>query len=330
MDYNIYIKLTNGCNLKCKHCFNEIMGNHNSMSDKTLDKTIEWLKSFKNNHLNDTINISLHGGEPMLYDLDKIIYLLDSTKDLNLKWCITTNLMYPLTAKHFKIFDRMKPFDDKPMIMTSYDYGDLRFDSEFLRGFWKSNVQMIISENIDVQPIICISDYVVKNIKPEDVFDLMKSLGIKRFNFERITETGRASQNHIKPLNRDADKWLLNAFKVYENSEFEIPLFEAIEQSFKGVFLGCRARQCMSTVITINPDGTIASCPNMANNTYGNLDGIDKCKHCDLIAFEKQIDMECFLCPFYKYCNGDCCQLKFDETGCGGLKLIYEYVSAHL
>lgn len=326
MEYNIYIKLTNSCNLQCKHCFNEIMGNHNSMSNNTLNKTIDWLQKFKQNHLNDVINMSLHGGEPMLYNLDKILYLLNSTKNLKLKWCITTNLIYNLTEKHFEIFNKMQPFDNKPMIMTSYDFGDLRFQQENLRNLWKSNVKLIISKNIDIQPIICISDYVVKNIKPIEIFNLLQSLNIKKFNFERITETGRASINNIKPLNKDMDKWLLNAYKIYENTDLICPLFESINQSIKGIFLGCRARKCMERVITINPDGTIAGCPNIANMTYGNLDGINECKKCELIKLEQTKRNECLICQYYKYCNGDCFQLNWDTSGCSGLKSIYEYI----
>ena len=71
-EFNIYIKLTNGCNLRCKHCFNEIMMNHNSMSDETLNKVINWLKEFRNINPESIINMSLHGGEPMLYNLSLI------------------------------------------------------------------------------------------------------------------------------------------------------------------------------------------------------------------------------------------------------------------
>lgn len=324
MDYNIYIKLTNGCNLQCKHCYNEIMNNHNSMSRETLDKVIVWLKEFRNTHKESLIDMSLHGGEPMLYNLDDILYLLDSTNDLNLRWCITTNLVYPITNKHIEIFKRMIPYD-KPMIMTSYDFGDLRFKFN-QENIWKENIKILQDNDIEVQPIICVTDYVVKNISTDKFFKFIDDNNIKKFNLERITETGRASVNPIKPKNIDQNKWLLDIYKEYKNRDLLCPLFNGIEHSLNGIFLGCRARKCMERVITINPDGSISTCPNMANKSYGTLDYIDTNKHCELINFEKNVDIRCLTCQYYNYCNGDCSQLKWDETGCQGMITIYDYI----
>lgn len=325
MDYNIYIKLTNGCNLKCKHCYNEIMGNHNSMSKNTLNKTIEWLKDFRNTHMDDNIDMSLHGGEPLLYNLDDIQYLLNETQTLNLNWCVTTNLIYDITEKHIQLFEQMKPFGT-PMIMTSYDFGDLRFQNG-QEDIWKNNVQMIQSLGISVQPIICVTDYVVKNISVDDFFKFIDDNNIQRFNLERITETGRATENRIKPLNSEQNQWLLEIYKEYQNREDLIcPLFEGVEQSLNGLFLGCRARKCMERVITINPNGFISACPNMANQYYGNLTQVNENKHCALIQFEKNIDQRCLLCQYYQYCNGDCSQLKWDVSGCPGMIDIYEHL----
>lgn len=327
MEYNIYIKLTNGCNLQCKHCYNEIMNNHNSMSDATLNKVIDWLHDFRNNHQNDIINISLHGGEPLLYDLDKILILLYKCQSLDFKWSLTTNLIYKLSDKHLQIFNLMKPYDDNSFILTSYDFGDLRFSNDIQHNIWLNNVKYLMDNNITIQPIICLSNYLINNVSPQNVIDFIDGLNIKHFNFERITETGRAIINKIKPLNNDVNKWLLNMYKLYEErNDLHIPLFEGVEQSFKGIFLGCRERKCMQKVITINPDGSLSSCPNMANKSYGNLDYINNDEKQKLIDFENNVDERCLLCEFYTKCNGDCCQLSWDKSGCGGLKSIYEYM----
>ena len=328
MDYNIYIKLTNGCNLQCKHCYNEIMKNHTSMSQETLETVILWIKNFRKDHPEDDINMSLHGGEPMLYDLDKIILLIDSLSNLNLKWCVTTNLMYEITDKHISIFKNMKPFDKNPMIMTSYDFGDTRFDSDDKIELWKKNVGILKAAGIDIQPIICLTKYVIKNIKPQQVYDFISQMGLHNFNFERITETGRASVFNVRPDNNDLNDWLFEAYKIYENLECYCPLFESITMSLKGIFLGCRARQCMEKVITINPDGTIGGCPNTADKVYTDIDGNENYqnKKCDLVCQERNPNEKCLVCPYYKWCKGDCFQLKWDETGCPGPQKIYEYL----
>lgn len=328
MEYNIYIKLTNGCNLQCKHCYNEIMNNHNSMSSDTLNNVISWLHNFRNNHQNDIINISLHGGEPLLYDLDKILFLINSCQSLNLKWCLTTNLIYKLSDKHMQIFNLMKPYDNNPFILTSYDFGDLRFNNPIQLNLWMNNVHYLMNNNITVQPIICLSNYLINNVSPEDVINFIDRFNFKYFNFERITDTGRAVINKIKPNNADLNKWLLNMFIIYQNrNDLFVPLFENVKHSFNGVFLGCRERNCMNKVITINPDGKLSACPNMADKSYGNLDEIDYCKKQCLIDFEKTINPKCLVCNYYDKCNGDCCQLNWDDTGCPGMYDIYDYIN---
>lgn len=326
-EFNIYIKLTNGCNLRCKHCFNEIMMNHNSMSDETLNKVIVWLKEFRATNPESIMNMSLHGGEPMLYNLDKILHLIKSTEDLDLKWCITTNLIYEITDKHLQVFKKMVPYKE-PLVMTSYDFGDLRFTGK-QENLWKSNVKLLQDNGIKVQPIICVTKYVVDNISVSDFFDFLDTNNIKQFNLERITETGRAVQNKVKPANEAQNRWLLSIFKEYERrGNLMCPLFHGVIESLKGTYLGCRARKCMNTVITINPDGSLAGCPNTADNTYGDLTSVNDCRKCQLIEQERKKPLECLICSYYKYCNGDCFQLKFDSTGCSGMKPIYEYLTS--
>ena len=40
----------------------------------------------------------------------------------------------------------------------------------------------------------------------------MKDLGISTVNFERITLTGRATMNNVKPTNREVDDWMYAAY----------------------------------------------------------------------------------------------------------------------
>lgn len=320
MEYNIYLKLTNGCQLKCEHCYNEIMMNHNHMKEDVLEDVLVWLKEFCNKHPNDDINVTLHGGEPTLYDLDKILYIIDSVNETNIMWEITTNLVYELTDKHIQIFKKMH----KSFIKTSWDY-KIRFNKE-QEELWFNNVRKLKSIGIEVQPIVCLTKQLIKDLNPNYIFDMFSNLGLKYFNFERITSTGRADINDVRPNNSDLDKWLLDAFKIYENTKFYIPLFSGVKEGIKGNLIGCRRRQCMRTVTTINPNGTISSCPNMANISYGTLKTIDENKRKMLYNFEDNKNIGCLCCKYFKQCNGDCCQLQWDNTGCPGMLSIYKYL----
>lgn len=320
MTKTIYIKLTNACNLQCKHCYNEIMHNHSFMSTEILNKVFNYIQTF-----DEKLDIHLHGGEPLLYNLDILLDFINKTKYLKLNWTITTNLNYKITEKHLFLFKQMIPYGNNPLILTSWDY-KIRFNKENL-NLWKANIKILQKNNILVQPIICLTNVLIKEISPYILFKYFKHLNIYQFNFERITNTGRAIENKLRPNNKDLQEWLLQAYKLYEkDNTLIIPLFEGIKQSLKGIYLGCRNRSCMKDVITINPDGTLSGCPNTANINYGNLNNINIKKKEELIQKEKIRNIKCLTCKFFKYCNGDCFQLEFDNTECPGMKSIYQYI----
>lgn len=149
---------------------------------------------------------------------------------------------------------------------------------------------------------------------------MMKDLGISTVNFERITLTGRATMNNVKPTNRDVDDWMYAAYLVKDKLQMKIPIIDALVESFESnLLLGCRCRNCTSTVRTINPDGTIAMCPNTANVIIGDVHG-SSYNEVALIECNKERykRTECYICEYCQYCNGECYQLNADDTGCPG------------
>lgn len=45
-EYTIYLKVTNACNLKCKHCYNSCMNDIGSMNDEVLAKAKVFIEEF--------------------------------------------------------------------------------------------------------------------------------------------------------------------------------------------------------------------------------------------------------------------------------------------
>ena len=330
MNYTIYLKLTNKCNLKCDHCFNEMMHNHDTMEDGIINRSVQWINDFAHNHAEDDINCQLFGGEPCLMAPEVLLDVVKRTNKSNVYWSVTTNLVYPLNDKHIELFNLMRPYHDRSvkLIQTSWD-PVIRFKSKRQLSQWTDNVRSLINNGIEVQPTICITSALISNYTPEAVFDYMKGLGVNHVNFERLTFTGRAvNQTILIPNNRMIDQWLFDAYQTTKRSEYShliIPIFEGIEQSIKGEFLGCRARKCMQTVYTINPDGSIGGCPNTACYAPNNVNTIQWFDN-KLIKQEQIKNNSCLMCNYYQYCNGDCFQLKHDHTGCPGMKSIYQYL----
>lgn len=316
----VYLKLTNRCNLNCKHCYNKIAYSHGiDMSDEVLVKSLDFIFCKAQELYKDQLNVVLHGGEPMLYDITKFQYIISHLLCCsNVVLSITTNLVYKLNDKIIDVFKHCSN-GLNCSIATSWDY-QIRFSNQQEEQLWEKNVKTLISQNIDVQPIVCVSKQLIDNMTPDELFSKLSSLGIRTVNLERLTLTGRATENNVKPTNREVDNWMYEAYAVKDKYQMKVPIIDALIESFaSSSLLGCRCRNCTNSVRTINPDGTIAMCPNTADiivsDIYGN-------SYADIAAIEcnkeKYKRTECYICEYCQYCNGECYQLDVDCTGCPG------------
>lgn len=321
-DIVIYVKTTNECQLKCEHCYNTVSPFKGTMIDNVVQQTIQFIKekAKDNNCL-----VIFHGGEPMMGGIDKIQTIIKSLETIeNIKFTITTNLMYKITDDHIKLFEKMATMSGKNLVSTSWDY-KIRFANNEQEQLWENNVKLLLKHNINVAPIVSITSLLINETTPYEILLKFKDMGITRMNFERLTETGRASDNKsLKALNKDVDEWLYQAYITAKELDVVVSLFDGLKQAiFDNNFVGCRKRECQKNVITINPDGTIAGCPNCSNNIYGNIDGRYNEQLFNKFALKEEIKSnDCYLCDLYEYCNGDCFQLQWDKTGCPALKKI--------
>lgn len=321
----VYLKLTNGCNLHCKHCYNEQMKNHSRMDSDTLKRSIKFLLKLKEQYKDEEIIVQLHGGEPLLYKLSSISFLVDLLHSYDFKVGCTTNLVYELKKEHLEIFNKLSKVEDRPFLQTSWDY-KIRFENKEQEDLWLGNVAFLLSAGIDVQPTICLTSLLLEEMNPYALLGKFMLLGCNKLNFERITNNGSAVENKLKPSNTDVDAWLLEAYKVNKQYfGFKIPLFNIVEQSIQGNLYGCRARHCTKDVITINPDGTVSSCPNIAHQSYTSIKEKEYQPSIHWIHEEQVKHCQCYQCEYYAYCNGDCFQLNWDTT-CPGLKSLYAYL----
>ena len=328
MQHIIYLKTTNRCNLKCQHCYNEIMSFAQAdMSVDEIDNVIVYIRNKLNRiNKNDKILVIFHGGEPLLTDiavLEKI--MCNFRNENNISFTITTNLIYELNDQIVSFFKRLC-INGIPTISTSWDY-KIRFKSYKQEEKWICNVKQLLKEKINVFPIVSLTKYVIADIQPIALFQFFKSIGVSRINFERLTCTGRAAKFDIIPTNRDIDNWLFQAYKLAKQQKISVNLFESIEEAiYNNALIGCKSRKCQKYVTTINPDLTIAGCPNTANKTFGTIfNESQDLRSCAEIEEEIKKN-ECYVCKYFKYCNGECFQLKHDKTGCPGLKKIMDYV----
>lgn len=314
----IYIKTTEACQLKCKHCY---IGDHrkkHALFDEY--KTIDWVKRFLSIHNIDeaTINFSFHGGEPFLAPISKMRTFAEAFP--NSRFDTTTNLCYELTDDFFNFVlgSFRDPEQNRPFIKTSYDY-KIRFSPDQLKK-WKDNIQILNHHNIDVRVITCLTKHLIDEVEPIQLLDFFYHLGIREIHFERLsantTDDKTLLPNYIKQ-----DEWLTEFYNINQGTLF-VDNFEELEYACKHIHINCRCRQCMQNVITINADGSIGGCPNSApNHFFTNIleDPGDLYKNkmrSELIRQEEIRHTECYACELYQICNGDCHQLGWQGDVC--------------
>lgn len=330
----IELQLTNKCNLNCKQCYTKKDGM--TMNDELLDKVITYINCQMNLWSSEEFEIQLAGGELGILGSE---YLLNVQNKLieklirKPKFLFRTNLLYNIDDKFMQF---IKNCD---LIGTSYDY-KTRFVTKEQEDLWKFNIDKLHKEGIELDCIITINKYLINEKSPEDIINFLLGLNITKFDLHRLyypldmsEEDMKKYDEEIRPKNRVTDKWLLQFFKVYEKLRKQYDLFcetiEVIRQSLDGnVGEYTHCRSCQIDCRTIRANGDLCQCTNTVNEPFGNIlngtvnyDIFDK--H---IKFEKTLSEECQKCKFLKYCLGDCCFFPYDETGCPGCKMIYEYL----
>ena len=300
---NLRIKLTNNCQLHCRHCYNTGYNNTNTISDHVFDQVLVFLSQLPNKQ---DYRIILHGGEPFLYDCDRIDQLID--------FCIQqqftavsacTNLVYKIDDKMLnllsKLYDR-RLTSTGPVIETSWDY-NIRFDNQKQLALWERNVQSLISRNIIPEVSITLTNQLIEHLSPIEVYRYVSSLGIQYVQFERLLVCGRASIDLVPETNKLA-KWLAIAVEQ-KPQNISVRFFDEINDGLQGNYHGCIGRQCYDNQFTIDVDGTIYGCPVDYIHKRGSIfDGIQPNKH--QFNMIDCIPSQCIDCQYANVCKGDC------------------------
>lgn len=311
----VYVKTASHCQQKCSFCFYK----SGSAPKKIIDfeKTKDWFKRLeKFAPWIETPQINYFGGEPMLAPLNEMVNLREELKDLwkgNLRFTITTNLVYALTE------DRINFFKSLDGMSTSWDASS-RFETISQFELWKKNcIKLIKEHNINLTLQITLTAPMLK-LSIKEIFDMCKEIGFSDVQFEKLSINGGVLDDmFVVPRNEELNEWFFEMYKVYTNGKyyenFSNAYLNSILTSYVySTYSGCRSRNCETKVFTLNTNGTVANCPNYAeelNNQIGTVDQEIK----DLllsknrqksISCESKVDPRCSVCPVYSICAGGC------------------------
>lgn len=348
-DHLIYLRIFEGCNLHCEHCF--IPANPKKMSFDTLSKLKNHVTSFAK--LGDTILIQWHGGEPTAMGSKWFKKALDIVNEqlslYEVVHGIQTNLIgYDESWRDIYInhFDSNIGVSWDPEIRLMRK-GKPETNADYEKSFWKK-IEQLQNDGIDPYLVITGTKIFFDRFKnPYDFFSFLKNKNIKRCHVERLTKTGyaRESWNKIGVTNLEYSNYMTRisrAYSVYstlppENGfKASVSPFDGLNESVDRLIAGesggygCLSGSCDTNFHTFDANGYKKGCTAL-NSEYDNSkvskvtsNGVQVLEFSDFSAIRSERQMDCETCKFKSICSSGCLASdKFDGSGecSGGFKL---------
>lgn len=271
-------KITNKCNLRCKHCY---LGKLNGF-ELDFEKVMQITDMIINSNV---MEVTLSGGECLTYKgIEKVIEKL-LTNDIKVD--IFTNALLLKTV--LNKFD--KKIKDKSKLLFYVSVDGLKETHEKIRGkntFDKTieNIKFAIEKGYPV-----VTNTVINKINYEDIIEmvvLLKTMGVKDVQLSNLIIQGNAT-NDLKIELKDQMNLKENLSKLYkEHPEFgyiyysEVPDEDGLRKVYslndkKDEYIGNDNWKCTAGVarVTIDPNGKVYCCPFIKDSYLGDLNTED-------------------------------------------------------
>lgn len=322
--YNhIVIVPTLACNARCFYCYEEGIAYH-TMSDKTLKKTIEFIKGHTS--LDECLRISWFGGEPtlaidILYKISSLLkaenYQIKASMITNGSKLTITNVkkLLECNVSHVQlsidgfqdIYEQRKNYIDN----TSFDEIINGIDNCINNGIFVTLRLNIDKNNLD--SIYKLVDYLKERFKTT----LLKAYPAPLFG---TSVDGKIEQNTI-------DSELITDLMLYLNERNML----ANKCNLKTGVLKYACMAHKQSSIVIDSEGFLYNCEHdvgRKNLSVGSI--FDKTKNldknCDEIIPLKSKYSLCYKCSFLPKCLGGCDAVRRDgETPCGIIKQMIDF-----
>jgi len=248
-DHLVYIRLFEGCNLNCEHCFIPSNPKKIDLSFYKDNGLANTLKAYTTIKPNESVLLQWHGGEPTMLGtsyLNEAITLTEKDTTFNFIHSIQTNLMnfHESPSQWAEIYH--KYFNSQ--IGVSWDYGirhvkrnktSEETNKEYELKFWQ-NHEIARSFGLNMYFVITVTKLFFEKYKnPLDFFEFIVSKGVTHLNFERITNNGNARENWGKLglNNLEYSENMSKFFKYYRLFKQNNPNIKLNISPFDGLYL---------------------------------------------------------------------------------------------
>lgn len=349
-DHLVYMRVFEGCNLHCKHCF--IPSNPKRMSMEDV-KAVPGLLKKAGVKEGSNILLQFHGGEPTLMGSKWINeaaeHLVSTGHEYQWRFSIQTNLMV-LDIEWINVFKRWFPEDS---LGVSWD-ADIRLthkkdeksNQNFERIFW-GNYEKLLQEGIKPRLVVTVTKVLMDRFKsPYRLIEFLRLKGVENIHFERLTKTGFARENweEIGITNKSYSEWMARLLRAYAQikqinpySHLQISPLDGILASVKGLLSGraevkgsgCLSGACDSRFHTIDANGYKRGCTALTSE----VDNKQAQAGVILVYLDDLVEMRkdrtnghnCASCQFRQICSSGCMAIDINDGSgeCSGGYLLF-------
>ena len=348
-DRLVYLRLFEGCNLYCDHCF--IPSNPKKMSDELIASVPDLIRSFSPSDAK--VLIQWHGGEPTALGRDHLqsaLEALDKEKgDLTFTHGIQTNLMN-YTSEWADLYHRY--FDGQVGISWDYKirkkHGSDNADS-FEAAFWP-NLEQLLKDGLQPYFVVTGTKLFFERFKnPFELFEFFESRGVYHLHIERLTEVGNARHNwsEIGVNNKEYSDYMSRLYKGYKiyselhknRDSIRLSPFDGLDESVTRLLsgqsggYGCLSGSCDTKYHTIDANGYKPGCTALNSETDNKVihGDVQPLMIFDPAATRVERQVSCEGCQYQPICSSGCLALtKIDESNeCSGAWTLFNTIERH-
>jgi uncharacterized protein len=311
--FHIMLIPTLGCPARCNYCWSSEPGSP-VMSIETVNNVVEWLRTFRNDH----ITITFHGGEPLLagieYYRQALPMLASGLRHLDPVFALQSNLwlMTPDLA------DLLAEYHIP--VGSSIDGPEEINDSQRGKGYFKKTMDgyaVAKEHGVDVRFICTFTAQSVKRREEIVEFFLKNRFTMKLHPALPSLKSNQPGQWALDPS--EYGELLVYLLDKYLDHLGEIEIMN-INDLFRCVFTRhgsvCTFVDCIGSTFAVGPEGDIYPCYRfigMPEYCFGNVEsrpsmddimetGAWKRMH----RFTEYVDTACRECSHIRYCRGGC------------------------
>jgi radical SAM protein with 4Fe4S-binding SPASM domain len=355
-DHLVYVRVFEGCNLECKHCF--IPSNPKKMSLEDVWDVPNKLAA--QIPLGSRVLLQWHGGEPTLLGASYLREAIEGIeKDKRFVWLhgIQTNLMTydkEWTPLYQDWFEGEVGVSWDPKIRRVRGGEESLKNQKFESIFWP-NLTSLVQDGLSPYLVVTATRALFETYpNPTILFDRLTEAGVTHAHLERLTKTGYARQSwaEIGVNNAEYSRWMSKWYRAYRLWNETHPERRLALSPFDGLELevvklkgnkggggyGCWSGKCDTTFHTIDGSGYKAGCTavtsevdNQSSEHNQKIQWFGTVPKSLQKAREKR-KAPCESCEFKTICNTGCLASdKVDESDeCSGASRLFEEIRSRM